>query len=55
MGELIIRPPTGGDTGERKRAYIYRPDEVVQVVDNPSFLSAGSVLADFELDLREVW
>ncbi len=40
---------------ERKRAYIYRPDEVVQEVENPVVLSAAPVLADFALDLREVW
>jgi len=40
---------------ERKRAYVYRTDEVVQEVENPVVLSAAPVLADFDLDLREVW
>lgn len=40
---------------ERKRAFVYRPDEVVQEVENPIVLSADPGLADFELDLREVW
>ena len=40
---------------ERERAYVYRPDEVVQEVDHPVVLSAAPVLADFALDLREVW
>jgi len=38
-----------------KRVFVYRPDEVMQEVENPVVLSTAPVLADFKLDLREVW
>ena len=40
---------------ERKRAFVYRPDEVLKEMGNPVILSAAPVLAGFKLDLREVW
>ncbi len=40
---------------EWKRAFVYRPDEVVQEVGNPMVLSAVPALADFALELREMW
>ncbi len=40
---------------ERKRAFVYRPDEAVQEVVDPVLLSVAPLLADFALDLQEVW
>jgi Uma2 family endonuclease len=38
-----------------KRAYVYRPDQSVEILDNPSSLSGDSVLPGFILNLQEVW
>ncbi|MBF2083371.1 Uma2 family endonuclease [Thermoleptolyngbya sp. C42_A2020_037] len=42
------------DRGDR-RAYIYRPSELVQVLDSPDSLSGDPVLPGFRLDLSKVW
>ncbi len=42
------------DRGDR-RAYIYRPSESVQILENPDSLSGDPVLTGFRLDLSKVW
>ena len=38
-----------------KRVEIYRPELVVEVLENPSELSGEKVLTGFVLNLRRVW
>lgn len=42
------------DRGDR-RAYLYRPSESVQILENPDSLSGDPVLKGFRLDLSKVW
>ncbi|HIK43016.1 MAG TPA: Uma2 family endonuclease, partial [Thermoleptolyngbya sp. M55_K2018_002] len=37
------------------RAYLYRPSESVQILENPDSLSGDPVLPGFRLDLSKVW
>jgi Uma2 family endonuclease len=38
-----------------KRAYIYRPNQPVECLENPASMSADSVLPGFQFDPREIW
>lgn len=38
-----------------KRVHVYRPDELVRILENPEAVSGEPVLPGFVLDLREVW
>lgn len=38
-----------------KRAYLYRPNQAVEQLENPETLSGDPVLRNFVLDLRDVW
>lgn len=38
-----------------KRAYIYRPGQSVEILDNPSSLSGDPVLPGFTLNVQELW
>ncbi|MDR9405202.1 MAG: Uma2 family endonuclease [Halothece sp. Uz-M2-17] len=38
-----------------KKVEIYRQNQVVEVLDQPSFLSGENVLPNFNLDLRLIW
>ncbi|MDJ0732323.1 MAG: Uma2 family endonuclease [Crocosphaera sp.] len=40
---------------KNKRVEIYRPGEVVEVLENPSHLSGERVLPGFSLSLKRVW
>ncbi len=40
---------------ETRRAHIYRPNEPVQVLEDPDSLSGDPVLPGFILDLRRIW
>jgi Uma2 family endonuclease len=40
---------------QQKRAYVYRPQTPVEILENPETLSGNSVLPGFTLDLREIW
>ncbi len=39
----------------QRRVHIYRPGTETEVLDNPDTVSGETVLAGFELDLREIW
>jgi Uma2 family endonuclease len=38
-----------------KRVYIYRPDQPVEVLDDPSMVRGDPVLPGFVLQVRELW
>jgi len=38
-----------------KRVYVYRPDQQVETLDNPTTLSGDPVLPGFVLAVRELW
>jgi Uma2 family endonuclease len=38
-----------------KRVYIYRPNQTVEILDDPATLSGESVLPGFVLQVRELW
>lgn len=38
-----------------KQVFIYRPNEEVEILENPSKVSGESLLTGFELDLTEIW
>jgi Uma2 family endonuclease len=38
-----------------KRAYVYRPDQPVEILDNPQSLSGDPVLSGFTLRVQELW
>ena len=40
---------------DAKKVEIYRQNQVVEVLDQPSFLSGENVLPNFNLDLRLIW
>ena len=40
---------------KEKEVYIYRPNQEVETLQNPRKISGENVLADFELDLMEIW
>ena len=40
---------------KNKRVEIYRPDQAVEVLENPSSLSGETVLPGFNLSLKRVW
>ena len=44
----LIDPPD-------KRAYVYRPGQPVEALDNPATLSGAPVLPGFVLHVRELW
>lgn len=39
----------------QRRVYVYRPEAVVEILDNPETISGDPVLPGFTLDLREIW
>ena len=39
----------------QKRVYIYRPNQPIEQLDNPSSLNGESILPGFVLDLNEIW
>lgn len=39
----------------QKRVYIYRPNQPIEQLDNPSSLSGELLLPGFVLDLNEIW
>ncbi|MGK7880357.1 MAG: Uma2 family endonuclease [Crocosphaera sp.] len=39
----------------QKQVEIYRPDQEVEILQNPQFLSGETVLPDFSLDLTDIW
>lgn len=38
-----------------KRVYIYRPNQTVEILDDPPTLSGEAVLPGFVLQVRELW
>lgn len=40
---------------KNKQVFIYRPDQEVEILDNPSKVSGEKLLTGFELDLTEIW
>ncbi len=38
-----------------KKVHVYRPDVKAKILNNPQTVSGEDVLADFELDLAEIW
>lgn len=38
-----------------KQVFIYRPNEEVEILENPTKVSGENVLEGFELDLTEIW
>jgi len=39
----------------KKIVYIYRPGELVQILENPSTISGDPVLPGFVFQLTEIW
>ena len=39
----------------QRRVYIYRPQSLPEILDNPAMLSGDPVLPGFTLDLSEIW
>ena len=39
----------------QKQVEIYRPDQEVEILQNPQFLSGETLLPDFTLDLTDIW
>ena len=39
----------------QQQVEIYRPDQEVEMLQNPQFLSGETVLPDFTLDLTDIW
>ncbi len=39
----------------QRQVEIYRPDQEVEMLQNPQFLSGETVLPDFTLDLTDIW
>ncbi|MGB5592490.1 MAG: Uma2 family endonuclease [Crocosphaera sp.] len=39
----------------QQQVEIYRPDQEVEMLQNPQFLSGEAVLPDFTLDLTDIW
>jgi Uma2 family endonuclease len=39
----------------KKRVHIYRPDQSVEVLDDPASLDGDSVFPGFVLSVRELW
>ncbi len=40
---------------EERRVHIYLPESPVDILENPSQISGGSILSRFTLDLQEIW
>jgi Uma2 family endonuclease len=40
---------------QQKRAYVYRSQTPVEILDNPETLPGDPVLPGFTLNLREIW
>ncbi len=38
-----------------KQVFIYRPNQEVEILENPDKVSGESLLTGFELDLSEIW
>ncbi|MGE0684719.1 MAG: Uma2 family endonuclease [Candidatus Binatia bacterium] len=38
-----------------KRVYIYRPNQAIEILDDPPLLSSDPVLSGFVLQVRELW
>ncbi|WP_041392320.1 Uma2 family endonuclease [Pleurocapsa sp. PCC 7327] len=55
-GELIIMPPTGGETSRQNSEIIieYRIGQDKEVLDNPATLSGENVLLGFVLNLQAI-
>ena len=40
---------------KKRKVYVYRPKEEVEILENPKEISGESVLKGFILDLKEIW
>jgi Uma2 family endonuclease len=40
---------------QARRVYVYRPQHLVEILENPETLAGDPVLPGFVLDLREIW
>ncbi len=40
---------------DKRKVYIYRPNEEVEILENPTELSGEPFLKSFTLDLKEIW
>ncbi|MEA5617656.1 Uma2 family endonuclease [Cronbergia sp. UHCC 0137] len=40
---------------KQRKVFIYRPDQLVEELDNPKTLNGENILPGFVLDLREIW
>jgi len=40
---------------DQRRAYVYRPDRQVELLENPSEISGDPVLPGFTLNLQRIW
>ena len=38
-----------------RRVYVYRPQQPVEILENPETLAGDPLLPGFVLDLREIW
>jgi Uma2 family endonuclease len=64
LGDLREKPQEYIDNGARlgwlidlleKRVYVYRPDQPVELLDDPPMVSGDPVLPGFVLHVRELW
>ena len=38
-----------------RQVFVYRPNEEVEILENPNIVSGEPLLKGFELDLTEIW
>ncbi|WP_413200292.1 Uma2 family endonuclease, partial [Nostoc piscinale] len=57
MAEYIANGTELGWLIDRKqqKVFIYRPEQAVEELDNPSTLSGEDILPGFVLDLSQIW
>ncbi len=39
----------------KRRVYVYRPDDAVEVLENPTEIEGGDLLKGFTLNIQEIW
>jgi Uma2 family endonuclease len=45
---LLVNPP-------KKQVEVYRPDQEVEILDNPTTIDCGEVMPEFWLDMSRIW
>lgn len=39
----------------KRKVYIYRPEQEVEILNNPEIISGGPMLTNFRLNVKEIW